>query len=143
MARRHLLVSSTLSSPLSRRRSVSRSQAFNKTCRRELGGSPRAIRNAVAGRSPELASVVFELIPVVQAPQYDEEAERRFAEGGRVHLPRRRGRYWSGTGSSSRDWEFCLVSDDQRLIAGCWDVPIAGRRVDDLPAGFTGSLIGP
>ncbi len=51
MARaRHLLVSSTLSIPaVAASVGVPDLQAFNKTCRRELGGSPRAIRNAVAG----------------------------------------------------------------------------------------------
>lgn len=51
MARaRHLLVSSTLSIPaVAASVGISDLQAFNKTCRRELGGSPRAIRNAVAG----------------------------------------------------------------------------------------------
>ncbi|WP_405069395.1 GNAT family N-acetyltransferase [Kribbella sp. NBC_01510] len=87
---------------------------------------------------------MFELIPVVQAPQYDEEAEQRFAEEWpefifhdvevRKYSERRREFF-------QQDWEFYLVSDDQRLIAGCWGVPIAwDATVDDLPAGFTGSL---
>ena len=47
---RHLLVSSTLSIPaVAASVGIPDLQAFNKTCRRELGGSPRAIRNAVAG----------------------------------------------------------------------------------------------
>ncbi|MEV0290129.1 AraC family transcriptional regulator [Kribbella sp. NPDC050820] len=51
MARaRHLLVSSTLSIPaVAASVGIPDLQAFNKTCRRELGGSPRAVRNAVAG----------------------------------------------------------------------------------------------
>jgi len=47
---RHLLVSSTLSVPaVPASVGISDLQAFNKLCRRELGDSPRAIRNAVAG----------------------------------------------------------------------------------------------
>jgi AraC family transcriptional regulator len=53
MARaRHLLVSSTLSIPaVAASVGIADLQAFNKACRRELGGSPRAVRNAVAGGS--------------------------------------------------------------------------------------------
>ena len=49
MARaRHLLVSSTLSIPaVAASVGISDLQAFNKACRRELGGSPRTVRNAV------------------------------------------------------------------------------------------------
>ena len=47
---RHLLVSSTLSIPaIAASVGIPDLQAFNKTCRRELGASPRAVRNAVAG----------------------------------------------------------------------------------------------
>jgi AraC family transcriptional regulator len=47
---RHLLVSSTLSIPaIATSVGIPDLQAFNKTCRRELGASPRGIRNAVAG----------------------------------------------------------------------------------------------
>ncbi|WP_329003598.1 AraC family transcriptional regulator [Kribbella sp. NBC_00709] len=47
---RHLLVSSTLSIPaVAASVGISDLQAFNKTCHRELGASPRAVRNAVAG----------------------------------------------------------------------------------------------
>jgi AraC family transcriptional regulator len=53
MARaRHLLVSSTLSIPaVAASVGIADLQAFNKACRRELGGSPRAVRagNVVAG----------------------------------------------------------------------------------------------
>ncbi|MGW6281095.1 helix-turn-helix domain-containing protein [Kribbella sp. NPDC055071] len=51
MARaRHLLVASTLSIPaVAASVGIPDLQAFNKTCHRELGASPRAIRNAVAG----------------------------------------------------------------------------------------------
>jgi AraC family transcriptional regulator len=54
MARaRHLLVSSTLSIPaVAASVGIPDLQAFNKTCRRELGASPRAIRNAMAGPAP-------------------------------------------------------------------------------------------
>ena len=50
MARaRHLLVSSTLSIPaVAASVGITDLQAFNKACRRELGGSPRAVR---AGRA--------------------------------------------------------------------------------------------
>ncbi|MFG1909038.1 helix-turn-helix domain-containing protein [Kribbella sp. NPDC048928] len=47
---RHLLVSSTLSIPaIAASVGVPDLQAFNKTCRRELGASPRAVRYGVAG----------------------------------------------------------------------------------------------
>jgi AraC-like DNA-binding protein len=49
---RHLLVSSTLSIPaIAASVGIPDLQAFNKTCRRELGGAPRAVRagNAVVG----------------------------------------------------------------------------------------------
>ena len=47
---RHLLVSSTLSIPaVAASVGISDLQAFNKLCHRELGGSPRSIRHAVAG----------------------------------------------------------------------------------------------
>jgi AraC-like DNA-binding protein len=51
MARaRHLLVSSTLSIPaIAASVGIPDLQAFNKTCRRELGAAPRAVRNAVVG----------------------------------------------------------------------------------------------
>jgi transcriptional regulator GlxA family with amidase domain len=50
MARaRHLLVSSTLSIPaVAASVGIPDLQAFNKACRRELGGSPRTVRTAVA-----------------------------------------------------------------------------------------------
>ena len=45
---RHLLVASTLSIPaVAASVGIPDLQAFNKACRRELGGSPRAVRNAV------------------------------------------------------------------------------------------------
>jgi transcriptional regulator GlxA family with amidase domain len=57
MARaRHLLVSSTLSIPaVAASVGIPDLQAFNKTCRRELGGSPRAVRELkpVVGARPE------------------------------------------------------------------------------------------
>ena len=47
---RHLLVASTLSIPaVAASVGIPDLQAFNKTCRREFGASPRAVRNAVAG----------------------------------------------------------------------------------------------
>ncbi|WP_432942553.1 helix-turn-helix domain-containing protein [Kribbella sp. CA-253562] len=46
---RHLLVSSTLSIPaIAASVGIPDLQAFNKACHRELGGSPRAVRNAMA-----------------------------------------------------------------------------------------------
>lgn len=85
---------------------------------------------------------MYELIPVAEAPQYDEEAEQRFVEEwpefifhdeGVTPYRERRVEYF-------RDWEFYLVSED-RLIAGCWGVPIAwDGAVADLPGGFTDSL---
>jgi AraC family transcriptional regulator len=46
---RHLLVASTLSIPaVAASVGIPDLQAFNKSCRRELGASPRAVRNAVA-----------------------------------------------------------------------------------------------
>ena len=87
---------------------------------------------------------MFELIPVVQAPQYDEEAEQRFAEEWPEFIfhdvevrkySERRTEYFQ------TDWEFYLISSDERLIAGCWGVPIAwDGTVDDLPGGFTDTL---
>jgi GNAT superfamily N-acetyltransferase len=87
---------------------------------------------------------VYQLIPVAQAPQYDEEAEQRFVEEWpefifhdvvvRTYAERR--------SSYFPEWEFYLVSDDERLIAGCWGVPIAwDGSVADLPGGFTDSLV--
>ncbi|WP_410785878.1 hypothetical protein [Kribbella sp. C-35] len=85
---------------------------------------------------------MYELIPVAQGPQYDDEAEQRFAEEwpefifhdeGVKPYRERRVEYF-------RDWEFYLVAED-RLIAGCWGVPIAwDGTVADLPGGFTDSL---
>lgn len=50
---RHLLVSSTLSIPaIAASVGIPDLQAFNKTCRRELGASPRVVRNGVAGAGP-------------------------------------------------------------------------------------------
>jgi transcriptional regulator GlxA family with amidase domain len=46
---RHLLVASTLSIPaIAASVGIPDLQAFNKACHRELGGSPRAVRNAMA-----------------------------------------------------------------------------------------------
>jgi AraC family transcriptional regulator len=48
---RHLLVSSTLSIPaVAASVGIPDLQAFNKACRRELGGSPRAVRTGVSPR---------------------------------------------------------------------------------------------
>jgi GNAT superfamily N-acetyltransferase len=85
---------------------------------------------------------VYELIPAAEAPQYDQEAEQRFAEEWpefifhdlevRQYAPRRP-EYFP-------EWEFYLVSDE-RLIAGCWGVPLSwDGTIEDLPGGFTDSL---
>jgi GNAT superfamily N-acetyltransferase len=87
---------------------------------------------------------MYELIPVATAPELDEEAGRRFVEEwpefifhdeGVTPYRERRIAYF-------RDWEFYLVStEDRRLIAGCWGVPLAwDGTVEDLPGGFTESL---
>ncbi|TDO43070.1 hypothetical protein EV643_1193 [Kribbella sp. VKM Ac-2527] len=83
------------------------------------------------------------LIPVAEAPELDEEAGKRFVEDwpefifhdlGVKPYRDRRVEYF-------RDWEFYLVSNERRLIAGCWGVPIAwDGTVADLPSGFTDSL---
>jgi hypothetical protein len=88
---------------------------------------------------------VYELVPVAQAPQYDDEAEQRFVEEWPEFIfhdlevrkySERRAEFFRA------DWEFYLVSDDERLIAGCWGVPIAwDGTVDDLPGGFTDALV--
>jgi hypothetical protein len=85
---------------------------------------------------------MYQLIPVADAPQYDKEAEERFREGwpefifhdeGVAPWRERRLQYFA-------QWEFYLLDDD-RLIAGCWGVPIAwDGTVEDLPGGFTDSL---
>jgi GNAT superfamily N-acetyltransferase len=87
---------------------------------------------------------MYELIPVAEAPEYEEEAEKRFIEewpefifhdeGVAVYRDRRR--------SFFEDWEFYFVSsDDRRLIGGCWGVPLFwDGSVADLPGGFTDSL---
>jgi transcriptional regulator GlxA family with amidase domain len=47
---RHLLNASTLAIPaIAAAVGISDLQAFNKTCRRELGASPRAVRQAASG----------------------------------------------------------------------------------------------
>lgn len=85
---------------------------------------------------------MYELIPAATGPQYDAEAEQRFAEDwpefifhdeGVTPYRERRVEYFA-------DWEFYLVAED-RLIAGCWGVPIAwDGTVADLPGGFTDTL---
>ncbi|HET6296972.1 MAG TPA: hypothetical protein VFG33_26535 [Kribbella sp.] len=87
---------------------------------------------------------MYELIPVADAPELDEEAGRRFVEEwpefifhdeGVTPYRERRIEYFRG-------WEFYLVSTgDRRLIGGCWGVPLAwDGSVEDLPGGFTDSL---
>jgi GNAT superfamily N-acetyltransferase len=83
-----------------------------------------------------------ELIPVAQGSQYDAEAEERFREGWPefiFHDAEVR-RWWERRMKYFADWEFYLVSED-RLIAGCWGVPIAwDGTVAELPGGFTDTL---
>jgi len=86
---------------------------------------------------------MYELIPVAEAPELDEEAEQRFVEEwpefifhdeGVAPFRDRRREYFP-------HWEFYLVTEERRLIAGCWGVPIAwDGTVEDLPGGFTDSL---
>lgn len=88
-------------------------------------------------------SGMYELIPVADAPELDEEAERRFVEDwpefifhdeGVAPYRERRLQYFP-------QWEFYLVDGERRLIAGCWGVPIAwDGTLADLPGGFTDSL---
>jgi len=86
---------------------------------------------------------MYELIPVAQAPQYDEEAEQRFLEEWPEFIfhDLEVRKYSDRRAKDFPEWEFYLISDDERLIAGCWGVPIAwDGTVEDLPAGFTGTL---
>jgi len=86
---------------------------------------------------------MYELIPVAEAPELDAEAEERFVEEwpefifhdeGVKPYRERRVEYFP-------EWEFYLVTEDRRLIAGCWGVPLAwDGTVADLPGGFTDSL---
>ncbi|MFK4082464.1 hypothetical protein ACI2LF_00025 [Kribbella sp. NPDC020789] len=85
---------------------------------------------------------MYTLIPAAEAPQYDEEAAVRFAEGWPEFIfhdavasqwNERRARYFA-------DWEFYVLAGD-RLAAGCWGVAIAwDGTVADLPAGYTDTL---
>lgn len=87
---------------------------------------------------------MYSLILVSEAPELDEEAEKRFVEEWpefifhdadvKLYSDRRR--------SYFADWEFYLIgAEDRRLIGGCWGVPLAwDESVEDLPGGFTDSL---
>lgn len=86
---------------------------------------------------------MYELLPIASAPQFDEEAAVRFREdwpefifhdeGVKPYMDRRTSYFGS--------WEFYLVEDGERLIAGCWGVPIAwASTVADLPGGYTEAL---
>lgn len=86
---------------------------------------------------------MYELIPIAAAPELDEEAGQRFAEEWPEFI------FHDAVVAQFRDrrqeffldWEFYLVTDERRLIAGCWGVPIAwDETVEDLPAGFTDSM---
>ncbi|WP_405062258.1 hypothetical protein OG474_11610 [Kribbella sp. NBC_01505] len=82
------------------------------------------------------------LIPATDAPQYDSEAEVRFAEVWPefiFHDPAssqwspRRAEYF-------RNWEFYYAVDGS-LAAGCWGVTLPwDGTVADLPGGYTDSL---
>ena len=95
----------------------------------------RGVRASVPG--------MYELIPVADAPQYDEEAEQRFVEDWPefiFHDPEVK-KYRERRASYFGDWEFYFVAPDRRLIAGCWGVPLAwDGTVADLPGGFTDAL---
>jgi GNAT superfamily N-acetyltransferase len=86
---------------------------------------------------------MYELIPVADAPELDEEAGRRFVEEWPEFIFHDEGvtPYRERRISYFRDWEFYLVDDERRLIGGCWGVPLAwDGTVGDLPGGFTDSL---
>ena len=86
---------------------------------------------------------MYELIPVADGPQYDEEAEKRFIEEWPEFIfhDLEVKKYRERRESYFRDWEFYFVSSEGRLIAGCWGVPLAwDGTVPDLPGGFTDSL---
>jgi GNAT superfamily N-acetyltransferase len=85
---------------------------------------------------------MYELIPAGDAPQYDEEAERRFVEDWPEFIfhDAEVKKYRERRTSYFPEWEFYFVSDG-RLIAGCWGVPLAwDGTVGDLPGGFTDAL---
>jgi GNAT superfamily N-acetyltransferase len=85
---------------------------------------------------------MYELIPVAEAPEFDQEAGQRFVEEWPEFIfhDQEVKKYRDRRVEYFRDWEFYLVSAG-RLIAGCWGVPIAwDGTVDDLPGGFTDSL---
>jgi GNAT superfamily N-acetyltransferase len=83
------------------------------------------------------------LIQVADAPEFDEEASRVFAEGWPEFIfhdalakqyNERRARYFA-------KWEFYFVSPEPRLVAGCWGVPLAwDASKADLPDGYTDAL---
>jgi GNAT superfamily N-acetyltransferase len=83
------------------------------------------------------------LIPVADAPEFDEEASRVFAEGWPEFIfhdqvakqySERRDRFFL-------HWNFFFVSPQRRLIAGCWGVPIAwDGTIADLPGGYTDTV---
>lgn len=96
----------------------------------------------VAGGALSLQGM-YELIPVADAPELDEEAGRRFVEDWPEFIFHDEGvtPYRERRISYFRGWEFYLVDAERRLIGGCWGVPIAwDGTVADLPGGFTDSL---
>jgi GNAT superfamily N-acetyltransferase len=85
---------------------------------------------------------MYELIPVAEAPELDEEAGQRFVEDWPEFIfhDLEVKKYRDRRAEYFQDWEFYLVCAG-RLIAGCWGVPIAcDGTIADLPGGFTDSL---
>lgn len=85
---------------------------------------------------------MYQLIPAGDAPQYDADAEVRFAEDWPEFIfhDAEVAKYRERRVSYFPEWEFYYTADE-RLIAGCWGVPIAwDGTVPDLPGGFTDTL---
>jgi len=86
---------------------------------------------------------MYQLVPTASAPSLSEEAAVRFREDWPEFIfhdlvvkqyAERRASYFG-------DWEFYLL-DGERLIAGCWGVPLAwDGTVADLPGGYTDALV--
>jgi len=86
---------------------------------------------------------MYQLVPTASAPSLSEEAAVRFREDWPEFIfhdlvvkqyAERRASYFG-------DWGFYLLDGD-RLIAGCWGVPLAwDGTVADLPGGYTDALV--
>ena len=86
---------------------------------------------------------MYQLVPIAAAPELSEEAGRRFVEDWPEFIFHDQvvKQYVDRRSAYFGDWEFYLIDEDRRLIAGCWGVPIAwDGSVDDLPGGFTDAL---